>query len=266
MDEAHDFILTPHGPIHRNCVHVLEAGEVRGIYTACSCPPTHPRQVRQRYPAGWIESATFTPSEPLGSMRVKFNVPEPPAENGSLIYLFPGAQDAFGSTILQPVLQWGHNRQFGGEHWTIACWQYSPEGHSFVSPHYIVSPGQTIFASIQLDKGGCGADSCDWIVKARVEEEPDKCAELRVPGLKQLLLLLIGGALEAYSLPSGDPLRPGTDSCRLFPRGETVFSGINLVDLNNTEFHAHWGTRFPEVCGFGVEVSDHHQRITVKTC
>ncbi|HEV8435498.1 MAG TPA: hypothetical protein VGR95_18965 [Thermoanaerobaculia bacterium] len=265
-NDLKDLVITPHGPVHKDCIHLIEEGD-QSVYPVCPFPPKDAPALRPRGPGGWIESATFTPSEPLRSMEVKFTVPDPPDESdGSLIYLFPGAQDAHGSTILQPVLQWGSNGVFGGSHWTIVSWHCTPEGQSRYSHHHKVHAGQTIVGTVQVKEDSCGPDSCDWIVEARVEDDPDKCARLEVLGLKQLLLFLIGGALEAYALPTGAPLKAGQDSCRLFPGSETVFRDICLVNLNCDEFRADWGIRYPNVCGFGVNVSRDKKRITLSNC
>src|SRR5260370_883612 len=104
-----DYVMTPQGLRHKSCVRRIDQSDLAP--SPCKHPPDL-RMLRATHPAGWVESATFAAFEPLGSMRVKFTVPEPPSREGALIFLFPGAEDAFMSTILQSVLQWGNNGSF----------------------------------------------------------------------------------------------------------------------------------------------------------
>jgi hypothetical protein len=260
-----DHVLTPHGPVHKSCVHPITDKDDLQVFPVCPAPPKDYRQLWPRSPAGWIDSATFTPSEPLKSMSVKFTVPDPPSSGtGSLIYLFPGAQDAWGSTILQPVLQWGNNRCFGGEFWTIASWHFTSEGHSKHSaPCYPVNPGETIVGTVQMINPLL--ESCDWLVETKVDGDPERCTRLRVPKLKSLLLFLVAGALEGYSLPTGQPLKPTCAGSPQFPAsGSTAFTSIELCDLNNNDFRADWRARYPAgVCGFKVDISDDKKAVTL---
>src|SRR5689334_10975950 len=114
-----EYVLTPFGLLHKK--FVTEVGpDDRSILEPRADFPQDPT-LRPTGPAGWVEAGIFTPSEPLGSMKVSFKVPEPPpVPKGALIYLFPGASDASLKTLLQPVLQWGFNNECGGEYWSIA--------------------------------------------------------------------------------------------------------------------------------------------------
>jgi hypothetical protein len=268
-----NYVLTPHGLKSRNDC------------TASTADPTEtlPKwekklidsllYLRQRGPAGWIESGTFTPSVPLGSMSVRFTVPDSPAMPGALIYLFPAAENPWMTTILQPVLQWGDNFQFGGgEQWTTACWYCSPDGkttYSCQQPQ--VRPGETIVASMSVDRP-YGKDSCDWKVEIKVENDPGRCASLAATGIKDLFLFLVGGALEAYSLDlltwrieDGSLFIPRPADWRQYPAsGSTTFNITELVDLNERSFRADWNKRILQSdCGLDVSVSDDRSTITL---
>jgi hypothetical protein len=254
-----EFVLTPHGLVHQSCVHKIEDDTPRTL-PPCQKQPTDIRVLRATGPGGWIESATFTPSVPLGSLSVTFTVPEPPSKTGALIYLFPGAEDARLSTILQPVLQWGCNGRFGGDHWTIACWHCTPQGQTRHSPHFEVSPGDTIVGTVKTIRSM--ADACDWRVEISDVTQPDKCAMLDVLNVNRLFLFVVAGALEAYSLETGNPLG---DHWSEYPAsGSTAFTDIALTDLNGNPFRADWNARIPSgLCGLGVEVSDDRSAVTL---
>lgn len=221
-DIPKDYILTPHGPVHKDCVHQTVGEKV--THEPCK----HPRPGRPD--GGWIGSAMFMPSTPLGSMTVRFKVPEPPRNPESVIYLFPAAQDAAMTTILQPVLQWGDNRKFGGNHWTIASWYCTTEGKTLVSPAIEVNPGDMIEGTLRMIKES--PVDCNWLIETKVVSDTlKKNSTLIVEGLESLLLFIAAGALEAYVL---------NEEKTLPLSGCTTFTIVELTDLNNMPFRADW--------------------------
>lgn len=265
---ADDYILTPHGLQHRLDVRLIEGDHQ--VIEPRMFPPVGLGALRSLSPGGWIESAIFTPPEPLQSMSVKFQVPDPPTKPGALIYLFPAAESAYLNTILQPVLQYGYNKLFGGNCWTLACWHCTPEGVTLYSKPIDVAPGETIFATIQVMEDGFHDDSCDWSIEAKVFSHPDglpeseiveRCTTLHVYGLKLLLLFLVAGALEAYSLD-----QPGSrpDWSQYPESGSTTFSEIQLTSLTGNPFRADWNKRLLlGVCGLDVSVSTDRSSVTL---
>jgi hypothetical protein len=244
-----DYTLTPHGGAHRSTValpgHPVDPKEV-AKHRAKSI-----REIRALNPHGWIESATFCPSVPLGFMRFNVTVPEPPEHDGALIYLFAGAQDMQLSTILQPVLQWGSNGCFGGDHWCVACWQADANGCHHVSEPMRVEPGADIEGTLQVK--GYTDYGCDWEIVAK-DLGTSEQTRLDVPGLSSLLLFLVGGALEAYSLDCcGEPSLTLIDippQSSQYPKGGvTEFRNIELRDLRGERIFAYWNDRQYEGSG-----------------
>jgi len=251
-------IITPHGI--NSCVR-LDGQPV------VECTPERPdfHRARAQSAAGWMESGTYTPFEPAGCLSATWVVPEPPeVPDQSLIYMFCGLEDASLTTILQPVLQWGNNRLFGdAESWCIACWHCTPSGQTIVSTHRPkVRPGDILRAKINMETAH--ETTCDWLIEIGVEGDPSRRAELSVPGLDRLMLYLAGAALEAYSLPSGDPL-PGTvDNLPLLPSSDsTEFSGIEVCDLNGDPIRTGWRATFPSDPRFDVDIGDDFTSITL---
>lgn len=258
-----DYVLTPHG--HRHTNSVLEIDDGSDVFPSAipflgSVPNL--RALRPRGPAGWLEAATFTPSQPLGSMSVTFKVPEPPRiRDQSLVYLFPGAEDGAMATILQPVLQWGYNNRFGGEYWSLACWHCDTNGWAYHSKVPVtVEAGDTITGSIVHSNRR--ADTCDWTISAIVNEGPSK--QMTVLGMKRLLLFLTAGALEAYHIETQEPLN-GTE-VRLLPEsGSTKFHDISLSDLRGNSFVADWNKRIlASGCAFNIYVSQNRKSVTLE--
>src|ERR1051325_5829607 len=110
----------------------------------------------------------------LGALSATFPVPPPPpASPGAapLIYFFPAAQTDGGSTILQPVLQYGNNDTFGGNGWQIASWYLDCNGQSFHSQPMNVNAGDTITASMIST---CSGDLCTWTIAAAASNAETK--------------------------------------------------------------------------------------------
>lgn len=253
-----DFVLTPHGLRHKDCVHLDEDGTYQ--FEHCrNVPP--PRPLPPNPPGGWIESATFPPSEPLQKLIARFEVPDPPMlREASLVYLFPAAQNGRGTTILQPVLQWGCNNRFGSsESWVVACWHCTPHGHSRHSTPIEVMPHDVIFARIEATTPYL--DAYDWIVEARVNDDPFRETKLHVRSEKDLMLFIAAGALEVYSL---ETLEQPMEWQAYPATGETTFSHIELHDLNGLPYRADWNSRYPRTRdGFDVHISDDRGSVTL---
>lgn len=259
MGIPESYVLTPHGLVHENCIGAAQDGR--------ACPPLKSiKDLFARTPGGWIESATYTPPVPLGSLSARLKVPRPPATpDQSLIYLFPGAQNARMSTILQPVLQWGSNGRFGGEFWTIASWWCTPCGRTYHSiEHPRVEPDETLLASINV-LGELGEESANWEIVIASEIDPTKSVSLTAPGVKDLMLFIAAGALEVYSVPDDATTPPAlTHDRSFFPADTSTFSDIKLLDLNGQPFYADWVVRSPENdSGLKVDVATGGSAVTL---
>lgn len=257
-----DYVLTPHGLRHKDDVRFVGEIEDRQPIDPPKHPPTEFSQLRQLGPAGWVVSAFFTPSEPLKCMSVTFTVPEAPTKGGALIYLFPGAEGPQLGTILQPVLQYGYNGLFGGNCWTLACWHCTPQGVTRYSRHIEVQPGWKIVGTIKILN--YHQESCDWSIEARVivDEVEVNCTILHAYNVEYLLLFLVAGALEAYSLENPNSLPEWNQ----YPEsGVTRFHDIQLESLTGNRFRADWNTRRTvSDCGFRIFVSADKSAVTLE--
>lgn len=252
-------IITPHG---RSTCYSID-GQPGPV-----CPPVRPdyRRARAQSAAGWLESATFTPFEPMGFLSATFQVPDPPDDpTGSLIYFFCGAEDGQLKTILQPVLQWGNNGLFGDDQsWWIACWHCTVDGQTRVSSQwYAVKPGEIVRGTIRMQVPR--ETTCDWLIEIGVVDDPTRRAQLCVMGIPQLMLYLAGAALEAYVLPSGEPLQPTDENLVLLPAsGSTLFDDVTVRDLNGNPVRTGWRPAFPnDNAHFGVDFNEDFTQITL---
>lgn len=78
----------------------------------------------------WIVNSDWTndSGSPISYFSTTWTVPPAPAtDNGQLIYLFNGMQDA-DDYIFQPVLQWGSSPAGGGSYWSLTSWYAGPIG------------------------------------------------------------------------------------------------------------------------------------------
>ena len=80
---------------------------------------------------GYVESSmAYSPTNSQGYDWLDFlsgtwTVPSNPANVFGLIYLFDAVTPADGSTIMQPVLQYGFGPAGGGSYWTMSNWYVS---------------------------------------------------------------------------------------------------------------------------------------------
>lgn len=248
MKTTGNYVLTPQGLVHKSRIHSAKyegASGAPGPVPNRFPPSTAVMQALS--PNGWKLSATFAAAVPLGKMSVQFKVPEPPAMDGALIYLFAGAENAQMRTILQPVLQWGYNGAYGGECWNISCWHASVDGQWYYSQPVEVCTGDTVTGTVEVvkrpAKDSIGKDcTCTWLITASTDKGASTVLDESIdPSLAMpwLMLLLIGAALEAY---------PEEACCtgiarEQYPASDTKFCDIELIDLAGNPFVADWNAR-----------------------
>ncbi|MGZ6662319.1 MAG: hypothetical protein ACXVHL_33885, partial [Solirubrobacteraceae bacterium] len=147
---AEDMVLTPGGLRPKSMVYKVEpgqvldgsdgrlrrlsaSGEVLEDFGVLEARPgdrplmpdqvAHPPAVASAFGSGWIAYAYWNngTGTPLSSFATTWTVPPAPrTQSRQLIYLFNGIQNS--TMIFQPVLQWGNNGVFGGNHWCVATW------------------------------------------------------------------------------------------------------------------------------------------------
>lgn len=73
-------------------------------------------------PSGWWVGSWWNSPSQITRLSATWAVPNNPTSNGALIYLFPSIEPTSGTSIVQPVLQWGTGAAGGGNAWNVASW------------------------------------------------------------------------------------------------------------------------------------------------
>jgi len=169
---------------------------------------------------GWVEAdqwnVPLAGNDDIDYLAGNWTVPEYPAENGALIYLFDGIEPASGSWILQPVLQYGASPAGGGDYWAVASWLVSSK-QAFHSPLQTVYPGNSIKGYTEMTR--ISGSMKEWEVEAKdTTTGVDSYLAAKISG--QHWTWAYAGVLEAYNVTS----------CVQFPpNGREVFKG-SVVD------------------------------------
>lgn len=263
------YVATPHGLVHRSCVRHIPNGHrvtADGVVTRadggretlppCAHPRLHPRTLQPIAPSpatppppdvnGWVERGNWTSGAPLGYLAANFIVPQPPASNGALIYFFPGSSPSDGSTILQPVLQYGYGAAGGGNYWSAASWFCCPAGWTTHSDLINVNTGDTISGTMT---GFCSGGNCNWSI-ATADTTTGVTSVLGADNVSTPFVWNFGGVLEAYSVTS----------CEQYPAdGAIAFTSITLQDQNGNPMQPDWSTwvagGLTPDCGYSVTVN-----------
>lgn len=197
----------------------------------------------------WVEfseagSATF-----FNKMRAKWVVPPAPTSNlNKIIYLFPSFQSSWnGGEIIQPVLQYGGNGQFGGNYWVIASWYCYPNGckHSGAKN---VNAGDQLLGAIDLT-GSTATTKFYQISSYDLTQGTVTTLPINTNGPFNRAE---GGALEVYSV----------STCAQYPATTAVsFTNIEVYEPNPTwnttrRVHPAWGNivtgGLTPSCGYSV--------------
>jgi hypothetical protein len=96
--------------------------------------------------AGWVNPGT----EPVTHFTTTWKVPPAPSNyDGQTIFQFNSMMPKAGTSILQPVLQFGPSSAGGAAYWAVASW-YVTENDAFWSSLVKVSAGQNLTGVINL--------------------------------------------------------------------------------------------------------------------
>lgn len=114
-----------------------------------------------QYASNWITYASWSNGQPISSFRASWRVPSAPHQvDGQVIFLFIGLQDAAGTQIVQPVLQWGKTDYGGGNGWFVGSWLAGHNGQAAVTPMTPVAPDTQLFAEIDYTRPGPNNTFC----------------------------------------------------------------------------------------------------------
>jgi len=240
-----DFVITPHGYFHPDCVVELgdhESVDSSGTVTSadgrtrskteCLFPHfhrdgsksttiIHPPAISHSYIAFSERTGQGTQPGPASYLSANWTVPtDPPLQSNQIVYLFPGFEPPSTDTILQPVLGWNQ----GSTGWSISSWNCCVTGNLFHSSIVPVSAGQTLTGTVAGT--GCNAVTgvcSNWLVTTASSSGAQTV--LSTTSYEEQLTLTLGGALEVYNI----------DVCSKYPASNgTSFSNIVVRDINGS--------------------------------
>lgn len=260
-----DYVTTPAGRYHRSCVHEIPDGarvsKSRRVersdgtsyqIPACSYPvyrnrpdPT-PRGIEPLPPTtnGWVEYAydALSQGDQYRKLEAYWTVPAAPTGSYSgqqLYYSFPGLQSD-EPAIIQPVIQYGYNGDFGGSYWSMASWICNGDC-IHTTPYTNVSAGDSIKGTVSVLY--CANGECEWWITIR-DLTKSAWRTLEVTDTDNYYWAT-GGAVEVY----------GLTSCGQYPIDGISYSGIKLWDQNLSQLSPVWSEVINSVdpsCEFDV--------------
>lgn len=259
-----DYTTTPFGRFHKSCVveipqgsRLEHGGVVRNIEgrtaaktTIPQCRYEHappPRSLARRSglnsptTGGWVEDAEITYGGSLGFSAIYADIIVPPAPSGYLpglsqtYYTFPGVMPADGSTILQPVLQYGTSPAGGGAYWSMATWAcpWEATGTCVHSTLKKVYPGDSLTTYVHSQRDETG--SIYWGVGMDDNTYPHWVNTANVYLSTKIYSWATGGALEVYNL----------SSCSQLPSQPAVWKNLRVyADSGLTQITPAWNAAY----------------------
>ena len=263
------WVATPAGWYHRSCVHEIPNGahvskndvvtlSNGSAYQLPSCAYPHYSTAPGRGGLGgigplinshWIEEAydSLGGSNNYGEVIAGWRVPRKPSgsySDSSVFYSFPGLQnfDSLGLYVLQPVIQYGYNRDFGTDtSWTANSWACDTlcRHGTYIS----ITPGDSIYGSVT--ESACVNGTCTWTIvtvdvtkSTRATYTKDYTSNFNWVG---------GGVLETY----------GLTTCSQYPDTGVFYSGIQAYDGSGHQLTPSWTNyvnpnHVGPSCGFNV--------------
>lgn len=176
---------------------------------------------------GFIEYA-WTAQSPGGKYRkitANWKVPPKPAGvySGTRVYFsFPALFN--DSYILQPVLQYGYNGQFGGSYWTIASWRCNSICDH--SAPITVNAGEVLSGSVVASN--CAGGNCTWTITAKRVSTGQSAVHV-VPSA-DAFVKATKGAVEVY----------GLTACNQYPTNGIFFTDAALYNGSMSQVFPTW--------------------------
>ncbi|KAF9266519.1 hypothetical protein L218DRAFT_72614 [Marasmius fiardii PR-910] len=185
---------------------------------------------------GWISYAQWHRTDsPIQNFLTTWTVPpNPPADDGQLVYLFNALVPDSGTAILQPVLQWGVSPAGGGPYWAVANW-YVSDSTAYWSTLQNVTVGQSLQGVLQRT-----AQNADGTVNyvSQFANIPGVTVLNNSPELTRAY-----ETLEAYRVTARSD----------YPNGCTVFSGIDITTSSGSAVPS-WQTADDNADGIHTKV------------
>jgi hypothetical protein len=183
---------------------------------------------------GWIEYGyTY---QPPGSWYQELDahwavpvVPLAPYSGIQVYYTFPGTES--NAFIIQPVIQYGFNGDFGGLRWMMASWHCDAGPGCTHSTPITIAAGDAMYGTVA--GSNCSNGSCVWTITSQ-DVTSGQRTMLTVTDTDNYYIA-VGGAVE---IRGGSGL--GLTSCDQYPMDGVFYSGISLYDQNRSQISPTW--------------------------
>jgi len=250
-----DFVLTPNGYRPARCVHGLEKDESifeRNGQVLIISPNRKARALPQceegpknrlpELPNGWAAYTVYSPNFAMSYYGAAWEVPNNPQDaQDQTLFFFSGFQNAYssaaqvGTTIIQPVLQYGPSAAGGGQYWAIASW-YVGAGHSAYSKLAQVNIGDLIVGNMTQSA------STSWTITATDSNTGADSSLVANTGVDELFAFV---TMEVYDL----------DSCQDYPSGSVNFYDLVIENASGDVETPTWQPETEPGCEESVKVN-----------
>jgi hypothetical protein len=273
------YVATPAGLYHASCVHEVPSGAVISSALSVSLPsgatyqipkclfPTRVQSIPAPVPGNgataWKEwTASIRPSNPFRRITARWLVPADPPGAASYpgttktYYTFPGLQtdlDGINDAIIQPVLQFGFNGEYGGPYWTIASWRCgNDQAGCFHTQPIQVAAGDTIFGDVRgktvpaywrdmAEGPDCApsAQYCRWWTTTSPRPVRTYGSTTLVFSESSNYTFATSGAVETYHMAT----------CADYPPQGVFYDQVTVYDVNSNPTSPDW---FPNYASDGT--------------
>jgi hypothetical protein len=113
--------------------------------------------------ASYWDDTSLGSSDNMDFVGNDLTVPSKPSKNGGVILLYDGLEDATGTYLFSPTLQYGDNGGVGGNYWAIVTYFVTPT-NTYVSPVETVNHNDSLslFTEIYANPS---SGTYDWLVE-----------------------------------------------------------------------------------------------------
>jgi hypothetical protein len=235
-----DSVATPAGWRPKACVteipngaHVSNAGLVRRLDgTTFQIAKCISNTASAPVDSGWMEFASYqTGTGSFRSITAGWRVPAAPAGTYSgrnLYYSFPGMENA--TYIIQPVIQYGYNGDYGGSFWTAASWHCDLGPNCKHGTPIAIYPGDSVVGT--ATGTSCINNVCTWTMST-VDVTHSTRSDYTIDD-NDSYSWATGGAVEVY----------GLTSCSQYPVSGIWYSGLAIRDRNSLLQSPIWAAHY----------------------
>eukprot|EP01084_Bolivina_argentea_P133382 235392_1 len=171
-----DYMKTPVGYIHKDCVHGVPSGSeiidgddevtvktpsgIIETYDHCEHSMDQPSIMEEigATGSGWQVYTKMNSGPSSDVFLGDWKVPVVPTRNGQILYTFTGMQNidwvppekepSQPFDIIQPVMQYGRTPAGGGDYWGLASWYVTLKAGAYHSKVIKLEPGDTVFGNM----------------------------------------------------------------------------------------------------------------------